>query len=132
MTHLTNLPFTENNLAAAMLASAIKAKRPPAIAFAAGKPIPSNCLPPATKPAKEVSGHQLLILRTLLEKSKKRMDIVDDLGLPPCSISSALQTLKRRKLICIPRKLKRKGWNHSPVFVYAISEAGRRAVEATE
>ena len=141
MTHVTELPMTENNLAAAMLASAIKAKRAPAIAFAKWKDnppkkrvqiIPNNCLPPITRPAEEVSGHQLLILRTLLEKSKKRMDIVDDLGLPPNSISSALQTLKKRKLICIPRKLKRQGQDGYPVYVYAISEAGRRAVEATE
>ena len=125
-------PRMEGWLGKLVLEKAKDAENEPAAASWDGKPIPRNCLPPVSRPAEEVSGHQLLILRTLLEKSKKRADIVKDLGLPANSISSALQTLKKRKLICIPRKLKRQGWNGSPVYVYAISEAGRRAVEAME
>ena len=138
MTHLTQLPLTENNLAAAMLASAIEAKRAPAIAFAKwldnppkkkAQIIPNNCLPPVPKPAAKVSGNQLLVLRALQTKCMTGKVVAEYLELSPNSVSDTTHTLMERHLIRVARKLKRKGPNGAGARVYAISEAGRRALE---
>ena len=132
MTHLTELPYTENNLAAAMLATALKEKRDPAIAFAQGKPIPRNCLPRVTKPAEQVTGNQYLILVSLKSGAKKRAEIAEEIGAPKNSVSSSLQALKLRKLVHIQRTVKRNGRTGNNVGVYGITKAGRKAVEARD
>ena len=55
--------------------------------------------------------------------------IVENLDASPNTMSTALHTLMERHLILVKRLVKRKGGDGPKVRVYAISEAGRRALE---
>ena len=91
-------PKLEARFGRLVLDKAVEEGRLPAIASAAGKPIPPTCLPKPTPQAETVTGNQFLVLTSLQSKAKKRADIAEELGAPKNSVSATLQTLKRRQV----------------------------------
>ena len=132
MTHVSELTFTENNLAAVMLALAVKEKRPSAIAFSKGLCIPRNNLPPTTRPVEVISGKPLIVLSSIMAKPRKRKDIANETGMNQSAVANAIKALFARRLIRVVRKVMREGNRGNSISVYGPTEAGRKSVEAVE